>query len=375
MEKTKKKVGITGPNGFLGKHARYLFSTIPDEIEVVPISIGSMSDAAALANIVKNLDVIVHFARFHPNDVASPEELYSKNVELARSLISACEISASLPYIIFASSTQIRKDNPYGKAKKDSGRMFAEWAAKSGGISANLIIPNEFGEGAVPGRISVVSTFCVDLIENRESKITEGATVALIHAQDIIKEILALIRDPKSGDMELVGSEMGIDDLYRLLSGFKQSYYSDIIPALRTHLELCLFNNFRYHVFQTDFYPKKLILRTDDRGSLFEMIKEHTGGQTFASSTKPGITRGNHFHTRKIERFCVIKGQAEISLREVGTKEVRAFVVSGDEPVYIDMPTFYSHNIKNIGKEELLTLFWSNEIFDPSDPDTFYLTV
>lgn len=375
MEKRIKRVGITGPNGFLGKHTRWLFDTKKDEIEIIPIHIGSLSKPEELQSLLRGLDIVVHLARIHPNDVSIPEEVYSGNMDLAKNLLIGLEAVSVKPYIIFGSSTQIRKDNLYGKAKKDIGEMFRDWGAKNKTFITNLIIPNEFGEGAVVGRISVVSTFCEDLVLGKESKIADGVSIPLIHAQDVAKEILGLVRTPKNEDVELKGIEMTISEIYKTLRDFKDSYYKDVIPNLKTPLHVDLFNNLRWHIFNHGFYPRKLILKTDERGTLFEIIKENTGGQIFTSSTKPGITRGNHYHTRKIERFCVIKGQAQIDLRQIGDTKVHSFKVDGDSPVYIDMPTFFTHNIKNIGDGELLTIFWSNEIFDPNDPDTYYVNV
>jgi UDP-2-acetamido-2,6-beta-L-arabino-hexul-4-ose reductase len=121
-----------------------------------------------------------------------------------------------------------------------------------------------------------------------------------------------------------------------------------------------------------DHYPVKYIQHTDDRGLFVEIIKLNTGGQVSFSITKPGGTRGNHFHTRKIERFSVIKGEARIQLRKIGTGEVIDFFLSGNEPAYIDMPVWYTHNITNIGKEDLFTIFWINEFYNQDDPDTYF---
>ena len=376
METTlKKKIGITGSNGFLGRHTMWLLSTLSDQFLVVPIRLADFKDEVILNNTIKDLDVLIHLARIHPKDASSVPEIYTGNIDLAKKLINALEITKSKAYVIYASSTQIRKDNEYGRAKKEVGEMLRLWAKKNNSKVTNLIIPNEFGEGGVPERSSVVSTFCQEILDGKKSKITEGSVVSLIHCQDISKAILELLRNPKNEDMELFGVDMKVSDLHKVLSDFKEEYYSDVIPSLKDSLHLALFNNLRWHIFDSEFYPRELVLKSDDRGGLFEMIKEKTGGQVFMSYTKPGVTRGNHYHTRKIERFCVIKGEAEICLRQVGQSKVHTFKVSGDKPVFIDMPTFYTHNIKNVGTDELLTVFWSNEIFDPKDPDTYYITV
>lgn len=121
-----------------------------------------------------------------------------------------------------------------------------------------------------------------------------------------------------------------------------------------------------------NYFPVKLTQHTDDRGSFVEIIRLEVGGQVSFSTTKPNITRGNHFHTRKIERFAVIKGKALIQLRKIGTDEVLNFELNGDEPAYVDMPIWYTHNIKNIGDDILYTNFWINEFFDPNDADTYF---
>ena len=133
-----------------------------------------------------------------------------------------------------------------------------------------------------------------------------------------------------------------------------------------------LFNTFRSYIKHETFFPFYLTKNTDERGSFVETIKLQIGGQVSFSTTKPGITRGNHFHTRKIERFAVIKGKALIEIRKIGTDEIFSFELNGDKPSFVDMPIWYTHNITNIGNEELYTIFWINEFFNAEDADTFF---
>jgi UDP-2-acetamido-2,6-beta-L-arabino-hexul-4-ose reductase len=147
------------------------------------------------------------------------------------------------------------------------------------------------------------------------------------------------------------------------------------IPDLNNEFEINLFNAFRCFMPKMDYFPRKLVKHTDARGAFVEVIRLGTGGQVSFSTTLPGVTRGNHFHTRKIERFAVIKGEALIQLRQIGTTEVMDFYLKGDEPCYVDMPVWFTHNIKNVGEEELCTIFWINEHFDSLNPDTFFEVV
>ena len=143
------------------------------------------------------------------------------------------------------------------------------------------------------------------------------------------------------------------------------------IPELNNIFELNLFNTFRCYMDTPNHFPVKLNKHTDLRGSFVEIIRLGIGGQVSFSTTKPGIIRGNHFHTRKIERFAVIKGKALIQLRKIGSDEVSDFYLNGDEPAYVDMPIWYTHNIKNIGEDTLYTNFWINEPYNPEDADTY----
>jgi UDP-2-acetamido-2,6-beta-L-arabino-hexul-4-ose reductase len=147
-----------------------------------------------------------------------------------------------------------------------------------------------------------------------------------------------------------------------------------IFPSLEDAFEKALFNTFRCYAPQ-EHYPVKLTKHTDDRGSFVEIARTETSGQFSFSTTVPGITRGNHYHTRKAERFAVISGKALIQLRKIGTDEVIDYYLDGKEPAYVDMPIWYTHNIKNIGDEELITLFWINEPYNPKNADTYFENV
>lgn len=139
--------------------------------------------------------------------------------------------------------------------------------------------------------------------------------------------------------------------------------------------DVALFNTYRSYIDLESIFPRKLKLNSDERGTFVETIRLGVGGQVSFSTTFPGITRGNHFHTRKIERFTVISGKALIKLRQIGTNRVFSFELNGEDPAYVDMPVWYTHNIKNIGSTELLTQFWINEWYDESNPDTFFENV
>lgn len=166
---------------------------------------------------------------------------------------------------------------------------------------------------------------------------------------------------------------MKVSGLLKKIQDYKIAYFEKgEIPPLNNTFERNLFNTFLCYLDHKTFFPFILKKNTDNRGSFIETIKLNSGGQVSFSTTVPDITRGNHFHIRKAERFAVIKGKALIELRKVGTDKVMSFELDGETPSFVDMPIWYTHNIKNIGNEELYTIFWISEHFDASDPDTFF---
>lgn len=163
---------------------------------------------------------------------------------------------------------------------------------------------------------------------------------------------------------------MSVPDLLERLQAFHASYQANIYPDLRDPFDVALFNSYRAASYPGS-WPRPRKLNTDARGALFEAVKGGGGGQTFMSTTKPGITRGDHFHLNKVERFLVIEGEAIIRIRKVLSSDVWEYRVSGDQPTAVDMPTLHTHSIENVGDRPLWTLFWTHDLFDPANPDTF----
>jgi len=167
-----------------------------------------------------------------------------------------------------------------------------------------------------------------------------------------------------------------VSEVLALLKKYKNTYQDDgEIQNISSVFELNLFNTFRCYMNIKEHFPVKMVEHVDSRGSFVEILRLGIGGQVSFSTTLPGVVRGNHFHTRKIERFAVIKGQALIQLRRINTVEVLEFYLDGKEPSYVDMPIWYTHNIKNIGEEVLYTSFWINEPYNPEDSDTYFTEV
>jgi len=370
------KIGITGQSGFIGTHLYNFLSLAKDDVTLVHFEDGFFSDHGRLEEFVSQCDAIVHLAALNRHN--DPDAIYNTNIGLVNKLIAALEKTGSKPHILFSSSTQEERDNVFGRSKREGRKLLTQWAEANGALFSGLVIPNVFGPFGVPYYNSVVATFSHQLTHGEQPKIEVDARLKLIYVGDLVKLIYSRIIH-KVADNEFKvphTDEANVTEILAILQGFRDQYFSHgIFPDLGNRFERNLFNTFVCYIDHETYFPFKLKLNTDDRGSFVETVKLSSGGQVSFSTTKPGITRGNHFHTRKAERFAVIKGKARIQLRRVGTDRIINFDLDGSEPSYVDMPVWHTHNITNTGNDDLYTIFWISEFYDPNDPDTFFESV
>ena len=367
------RVGITGQAGFIGTHLFNYLSLKKDSVELIPFHDDFFQDQDKLKAFAGQCDAIVHLAALNRHN--DPQEIFNTNLELVRKLISAMESAGVRPHVLFSSSTQEERDNVFGKSKREGRQMFAAWAQRSGGMFTGMVIPNVFGPFGNPYYNSVVATFSHQLTHNEQPRVDIDAQLKLIYIGDLVRIIYYLIENKIADDEFRITptDEAGVSEILTLLQSFKAQYFEKgVIPDLKDPFERNLFNTFVCYIDHESYFPYRLKLNTDERGSFVETIKLKGGGQVSFSTTKPGITRGDHFHTRKAERFIVIKGKARIQFRRIGTDKIISFELDGREPSYVDMPVWHTHNITNTGDDELYTIFWINESYDPTDPDTYF---
>ncbi|PYC76006.1 capsular biosynthesis protein [Micromonospora arborensis] len=357
------RLAVTGAGGFLGWHVRVLARALGWP-EPVVISRGDLFDEAALAARLDGVDRVLHLAGVNRGD---PVEVATANVDLAAALARGLRRCGTPPgAVVFANSVQAGNCTPYGDAKAVAAATLA--AARPDLI--DVLLPNLYGEHGRPHYNSVVATFCRLLAEGRTPQVHEDRQMELVHVTDAAARLLGVPADG-SWDPSMPMLRIGVRELANRLAAFADIYRNGEIPRLVDRHDVRLFNTYRSQCFP-EHYPLPLPRHTDARGELVEAVRAHgTAGQTFCSTTRPGIARGEHFHLAKVERFVVLRGSAEISLRRVSEDTVVRFQVSGDEPVVVDMPTMWAHKIVNTGSDELFTLFWVNELFDPARPDTY----
>ncbi len=369
------KVGVTGSNGFIGWHLCRTLELDSNKFSIIEFKRDWFNNEADLDLFVSQCSVIIHLAGL--NRHSDEEAIYSTNIELTNRLIQSFNRTAYKGHIIYSSSIQEERNNVFGNSKKVSRELLTNWAIDSGANFKGLIIPNVFGAFGVPFYNSVISTFCHQLVKKDKPKIENDSVLNLIYINDLVKIIIDLIDINSIESIKIEHSDSyKVSEILEILTIFKMKYLEKgQIPNFKNKFELNLFNTFRSYFDLHSHYPQKYVNTVDERGNFVEMVRLESGGQVSFSTTKKGITRGNHFHTRKVERFSVIKGKARIQLRKIGTNEVYEYNLSGDEPAYVDMPIWFAHNIKNIGDDDLYTMFWINEFYDPSDSDTYFQEV
>jgi len=377
----KIKIGITGQAGFIGTCLYNVLGLEPAKYERISFEDNYFHDHDMLRAFVRQCDIIVHLAAV--NRHSDYEKLYEINVELVNLLINTLNQENLKPHVIFSSSTQENQDNSYGKSKLEGRRLFEKWAHENDASFTNMIIPNVFGPFCLPNYNSFIATFCHKLTHGGEPQILTDSEIKIVYISSLCKHILLDINNVNKANSPIVKEILiphdfskKVSEILTLCNIFKDQYFDNgIIPVLANVNEINLFNTFRSYIDMNKYFPFVLKQNIDERGNFVETIRLGIGGQISFSTTKSGVTRGNHYHTQKIERFIVLKGEAKIQLRRIGTQKKYEFYLDGNDPSYIDMPIWYTHNITNIGNDDLYTQFWVNEWYDESKPDTFFENV
>lgn len=366
------RIVITGAQGLIGWHAHARLHAVNCAAqfkgEKAPFDIQALGHAEfdeddALLKAISGADAVLHFAGMNRGP---DSEIESTNPAIAKRLIEVCENAGVKPHLIYANSIHESTDTPYGRSKKRAGEVLKKLSSSY----TDLILPHIFGEGAKPFYNNVTATLISQLIAGYEVEINPDGKLKLFHAGVAAQLAIDAVVDGRVGVVHPEYRDMSVAELFTKLQSFHDNDKLNIYPDITDQFDLALFNTYRSATYP-DHWPHHLEKNSDSRGTLFEAVKGGGGGQTFLSTTNPGVSRGDHFHLSKVERFLVLRGEATIRMRRVLTDQVWEFKVSGDTPAPIDMPTLHTHSIENTGDGELLTLFWANEIFDPVHPDTF----
>jgi UDP-2-acetamido-2,6-beta-L-arabino-hexul-4-ose reductase len=364
---TAMKLAVTGAAGFLGWHVRCALRA-RGGYAVRMIDRAEWADPQRLDAALAGVDAVLHLAGANRGD---PDGVRADNERLAGLLTDALDRVGGRPAVVYANSIQAGNGTPFGTGKQAAAEQLGAWGGRAGAAVCDVRLPNLFGEHGRPRYNSVVATFCAALVAGEPLVVEQDRELPLLHVQDAADMLIELAGAARGGVVEPAGRPVSVTALRDLLTGFHTCYATGEIPVLSDPLHRALFNTYRSFTFPAH-YPIRPAPHRDERGTLFECVRAHDGpAQVFCSTTRPGQTRGQHFHLRKIERFLVLQGSGEIALRRLFDDEIVRFAVNGAEPAIIDMPTMWAHSITNTGTAELTTLFWADELLDPARPDTY----
>jgi len=369
------RVLVTGASGFIGGNLCAFLETC-EGIEVLRHDVGvSSSDLDAMLGVA---DIVFHLAGVNrPED---EEEFRHVNVGLTQTICGILHQTDRHVPIVLASSIQAHLDNPYGISKRQAEACVRNYAEELGGRAVIYRLANVFGKWCRPHYNSVVATFCHCIARGEPIHVSDPERrLRLVHIDDVILQWKTELGNEGSRK-GLIYREVGpqyektLAELAGLIYSFREMRQTVRLPDLGDDFLRKLYGTYVSYLAEEDF-AYDMDVKYDSRGGLAEFVKSPGSGQIFVSRTKPGITRGNHFHHTKTEKFLVVQGEAVIRFRSIRGGMVLEYRVSGDEFKVVDIPPGYTHSIENIGAGELVTLFWASESYDPEMPDTYALPV
>ncbi|MED3882343.1 NAD-dependent epimerase/dehydratase family protein [Priestia megaterium] len=370
-----KTVLVTGAYGFMGKN---LVATLEELPNVKIIKYGREDTFKDLKIYLSKVDFIYHLAGVNRSE--NILDFKDGNTSLTEELVKTLKFTGRKIPILFSSSIQAELDNPYGISKKNAEDVLLEYGKENNTNIYIYRLPNVFGKWGKPNYNSVVTTWCYNIANNLPIKISNAdKKLNLVYIDDVVDEFIAALNECENRNHDTFCSikrtfHVTLDELAKMLYSFKESRKTLIMQNFKDDLQKFLYSTYLSYLPENNFGYKLNMIR-DKRGWLTEFIKSKEFGQIFISQTKPGITRGNHWHHTKVEKFLVVQGEAVIKFRNIQNEDIIEYKVSDKELEVLDIPTGYTHSITNTGKLDLITLFWANEFFDSERSDTYFKEV
>lgn len=362
------RVLVTGSNGFIGKN---LISHIQELEDVEVLRYDKDDSFDFIRSNIEKIDFIFHLAGVNrPNDIS---EFYSGNTDLTNEIISLLKDKKLNVPIVITSSIQAVRDNDYGKSKK-----MAEDLVLSYDYGIVYRLHNVFGKWCRPNYNSVIATFCNNIANDLDITVNDEKTeLDLIYIDDIVREFINIMYGQNPS--EKIDNYCYINPRYnvtlgyivKLLKEFKNSMNSIYVPKTGDDFVKKLYSTYVSYV-PLEEMCNSAMKNVDDRGSFTELVRTYDSGQFSISFSKPGIVRGNHYHHTKMERFIVIKGTARIRFTSIIDNSSYEFEVDDNDIQIVTIPVGYTHNIENIGNDEMILAIWCNELFDEKNPDTYF---
>ena len=367
------RVLVTGANGFIGKN---LIVHLGERKDVEVFRFGRENELSELDSLVSKCDFIFHLAGVNrPKD---PKEFTSGNIDLTEALCKAVAASRRQITIVYTSSIQAEVDNAYGASKLGAESALLELANHTGVVVRLFRLPNVFGKWSRPNYNSAVSTFCHNIANGLPIQINDPtAHIALVYIDDVIRSFMAVMDGTAPG-----GQFVEIEPTYRTtvgalsetIHGFRASRDTLMTDTVGNGLNRALYSTYLSYI-SPDNFTYEVPKYSDPRGVFVEMLKPPDAGQFSYFTAHPGITRGGHYHHSKTEKFLVIKGKACFRFRHVISREFHELFTSGEKPEIVETVPGWTHDVTNVGSDEMIVMLWANEIFDREHPDTYVLPV
>lgn len=369
-----RRVLVTGAEGFIGKNLSVALGRI-EGVEVLRFDVAD--DPATLPALLGEADIVYHLAGV--NRPSHDEEFRTGNAGLTRTIVTILRETGRTIPLVLSSSTQAGLDNPYGLSKREAEDAVFAYGRETGASVFVYRLTNVFGKWSRPNYNSVVATFCHNIAHGLPITISDPAReVELVYIDDVVAAFLAILdgATPGSDTFMTVGPtrKITLGVLAEKITGFRDIRHTLVIPDLDDDFAGKLHATYLSYL-EADNFSCPLETRIDSRGGLAELIKSPHFGQMFVSRSHGGVIRGNHYHDTKIEKFCVLQGEAVIRLRHILSEELLEYRVSGNRWEMVDIPPGYTHAIENLSDNEMIVLFWANRIFDSDHPDTHFQEV
>ena len=326
-----------------------------------------------LDSYTKECEFVFHLAGV--NRPENEDEFMEGNFGFTSVLLEKLKENNNKAPVLITSSIQAELDNPYGRSKKAGEDLIYAYGRDNGVITYVYRLPNVFGKWCRPNYNSAAATFCSNIANGKDITVNDpNVNMRLVYIDDVVNEFISALSG--TGEKRYVQPvhEVKLGKIVELLYKFKNTRNDLSLPNFLNSFEKKLYSTYLSYLPKNEFsYPLKM--NTDSRGSFTEFIKTPDRGQVSINISKPGVTKGNHWHHTKNEKFLVVSGKGVIRFRKPDEEEIIEYHVSGEKLEAVDIPTGYTHNIENLGDTDMVTVMWVNEIFDPEKPDTYYLEV
>ena len=368
------RILVTGAKGFIGKN---LVAELKNRGYNDVVQYDVDTDCALLDEYCREAEFVFHLAGV--NRPIKESEFMEGNLGFTSTLLDSLKKHNNTCPVMISSSVQAELNNPYGESKKAGENLLNDYGKQTGSKVLVYRLPNVFGKWCRPNYNSAVATFCHNIAHDLLITISApGVVMNLVYIDDVVDELINALdgTENKNGDFCVVPviHAVTLGEVVDLIYSFKRSREERSIPDMSDAFIKKLYSTYLSYLPADDF-SYELKMNVDDRGSFTEFLKTPDRGQFSVNISKPGITKGNHWHHSKNEKFLVVSGTGVVRFRQTDSLNIIEYFVSGDKLEVIDIPIGYTHHIENLGGTDMVTIMWANECFNPESPDTYYLEV